>query len=55
MGEHNLDDREKDDIRYAYNLIMDELNVAQEAYSEAAVRVTRLTAAADRLRSVLDS
>ena len=43
------------DIQTAYDIIIDELEVAQEAYHEAAARVTRLAAAADILRDMLDS
>ena len=53
--ESNLEDATKKDIRRIYEIIMDELEVAQEAHGEAAARVTRLTEVADTLRNMLDS
>ncbi len=38
-----------------YEVIMIELEVAQEDYSEAAARVTRLIAIANTIRAILDS
>ena len=43
VHESNLEDDLKKNIERAYDIIMDELETARESYSEAAVRVTRLT------------
>ena len=38
-----------------YDIVLDELDVAQEDYKEAAVRVTRLTEIANTIRNILDA
>ena len=53
--ESNLEDHTKKDIHRIYEIIMDELEVAREAHSEAATRVTRLTEVANTLRNMIDS
>ncbi|MBI1657367.1 MAG: hypothetical protein IS632_01135 [Thaumarchaeota archaeon] len=55
VHELNLEDHTKKDIRRIYEIVMDELEVAQEAHSEAAARVTRLTEVANTLRNMIDS
>lgn len=55
VRESNLEDPAKKDILRIYKIVMDELEVAREAYSEAAVRVRRLTEVANTLRNMLDS
>ena len=47
--------RPHQDIRRIYEIAMDELEVAREAHSGAAVRVTRLTEVANTLRNMVDS
>ena len=54
-AEQNLEDHAKKDLYRIYDIVMDELEVAREAYSEAAVRVTRLTEVANTLRNMIDS
>ncbi len=43
------------ELNRIYGIVMDELKVAREDYSEAAVRVTRLTEVANTLRNMLDA
>ena len=46
---------QKANLNRAYEILMDELAVVQEDYSEAAARVTRLTEAINTIRNVLDA
>ena len=46
---------QKDSLRRVYEIMMDELRVAQEDYGDAAARVTRLTEVTNTLRNMLDA